>query len=78
MANNDIENPLGVTDKRVGRGVTGVNVLTQSDNMLSVGELRAALTTMNGTYYNTARLDALTKNDMIYALRLGTADSAGI
>ena len=78
MAVNDIENPLGVTDKRVGRGVTGVNVLAFADDMQSVGEMRARLATINGTYYNTARLDAMTKNDMVYAIRLNTTDSAGI
>jgi hypothetical protein len=38
-------------------------------NYTSVSALRAALTAANGTYYTSAKLDAMTVNDMIFALR---------
>lgn len=38
-------------------------------NYASLGGLRAALTAANGTYYTSAKLDTLTVNDMVFALR---------
>lgn len=38
-------------------------------NYASVSALRAALTAANGAYYTSARLDKLSVNDMIWALR---------
>jgi cytoplasmic iron level regulating protein YaaA (DUF328/UPF0246 family) len=35
-----------------------------------VSSLRTALTAYNGTSYSAARLDDMTKNDMIYAARI--------
>jgi hypothetical protein len=78
MANIDLENPYGIVDKRVGRGNAGQNILAEADNMDSVFALRNRLVGLNGTYFTPARLDAMTKNDMIYAVRLASADSAGI
>jgi len=78
MANIDLENPYGITDKRVGRGNAGQNVLIESDNMDSVFALRNRLVGINGTYFTAERLNAMTKNDMVYAVRLNSADSAGI
>jgi hypothetical protein len=78
MALLDIDNPYGYTDKRVGRGTIGLHPAAESNNMDSVSELRARLAGLNGAYFTVSRLDSMTKNDMIYALRLGSADSAGI
>lgn len=36
-----------------------------------VNSMRTQLTTLNGAYYTTARLDVMTANDMLYALRIG-------
>lgn len=38
-------------------------------NYSSVGAMRTRLAAANGAYYTTARLDALSVNDMIWALR---------
>ena len=64
-------------DKRRGRGVSGANVVAESANMTSVSALRSRLQTLAAASYTNARLDAMTVNDMIYALRL-LGDSAGI
>ena len=78
MANIDLENPYGFVDKRVGRGNAATHVAAESANMDSVYDLRARLTALNAAYFTATRLDAMTKNDMVYALRLGSSDSAGI
>lgn len=43
--------------------------LTTPVNYTSITALRAALTAANGAYYTSARLDLLTVNDMVFALR---------
>ena len=43
--------------------------LNTSANYISVSALRGALNAANGTYYTTAKLDQMTVNDMIFALR---------
>lgn len=72
MANNDIENPLGVTDKRnntrAGSGVGSMNA--NIANYDDVTSLRARLTAAAAASYPAVKLDAMTKNDMVYALRL--------
>lgn len=39
----------------------------------SIASMRARLTTLNGAYFTAARLNTMTYNDLIYAIRL--ADS---
>lgn len=78
MANLDIENALGIPDKRQGRGQTGAHVLSEINNMTTVGNLRTRLKALNAAYYTDARLETMTKNDLQYALRQATGDSAGI
>lgn len=51
-----------------GMGGTSSGLNTPA-NYMSVAALRGALAAANGTYYTSARLDALTVNDMIFALR---------
>lgn len=46
------------------------NQVTTPLNYTSVQELRNALTASNGTYYTGQKLDQMTVNDMIYAVRM--------
>lgn len=67
----------GFVDKRRGRD-QGTPALTESANYQTVSNLKARLTALNPTAYTAARLNSMTVNDMVYALRLASADSAGI
>lgn len=78
MANLDIENALGIPDKRQGWGQTAGHVLSEINNMTTVGNLKTRLQALNAAYYTNARLESMTKNDLQYALRQATGDSAGI
>lgn len=75
MADADIGN-LGFTDKRHTQGKTTVNIATPA-NYVSVSALKTRLTAISGTTFTAARLNTMTKNDMLYALRLND-DSAGV
>ena len=68
MADLDINDPLGLTDKRRGRGSTGVQGQAEINNMTSVNTMRTRLTALNGAYYTAARLNNMTKNDMTFSL----------
>ena len=72
----DHDAPFGFTDKRVGRGATAAVVGTPG-SYTGVSALEARLTAINGTYYTTARLNQMSENDMIYAVRVAD-DAAGI
>ena len=79
MANYDIGTYVGnakIIDKRTTGGVSGISATT-GDEAYKIADLRAALTAADGTYYTSAQLDKLTRNDMLYALRT-INDSAGI
>jgi hypothetical protein len=76
MANLDLMANEDVCDKRVG-GAPTATVLTNVANYQDVAAMRTRLGTINGTYYTSARLDSMTRNDMLYAIRLND-DSAGI
>lgn len=67
----------GFVDKRRGRD-QGSPALAEANNLTSVATLKARLTALNATSYTAARLANMTVNDMVYALRLASADSAGI
>jgi hypothetical protein len=71
MANTDTANVLGFVDKRKSGG--GLPVTTPA-NFTSVSAARTRLAAIDGTYYTSARLDQMTLNDMVYAIR--TADEA--
>lgn len=43
--------------------------LSAGGNYISIFALRARLQAVNPTYYTNARLDSLTVNDMVFALR---------
>lgn len=63
-------------DKRRVRGA--FNTLTEENNYDSVASMKTRLAAISATSYTAARLNAMTVNDLQYALRVATADSAGI
>jgi hypothetical protein len=69
MANTDTSSQFGFTDKRRGRGLTSAETMTEKANMGDIPSMRTRLIAINSTYYTAARLDVMTENDMIYALR---------
>lgn len=64
-------------DKRRGRSTDGVT-LAEANNFTSVANLKARLTALKATTYTAAKLATMTVNDMVFALRQESADSAGI
>lgn len=77
MARNDISNPHGVTNATKGRGDGTTSNDAAVDAALDVTSMRSALKTQSATTYTDAVLDKMTKNDMLYALRLAN-DSANV
>lgn len=69
MAQGQVRSPFGLVDKRRGRVLVGANPHSNSASMSTISDMRARLITINGSYFNTDRLNAMTMNDMIYALR---------
>lgn len=69
MADLDINDPFGLVDKRRGRGNTGSHQQTEAVNMLSATAMKTRLTAINAGYYTATRLNSMTENDMIFALR---------
>lgn len=80
MANFETDSNFNVTDKRkVGRTTSAAlapNLATPL-NYTSISALRTRLATANAAFYTAARLDQMSKNDMIYALRT-IDDAAGL
>lgn len=74
MANAQVDSPHNFVDKRRGRVFTGADPNAEAATMANIPAMRTRLAAINASYYTNARLDAMTENDMIYALR----DSAGI
>lgn len=80
MANYDNDPNMGLPDKRkVGRTTSAVNApdIATPANYNSISAMRTRLAAINGAYYTTAKLNQLSKNDMIHAIRTND-DSAGI
>ena len=63
-------------DKRRGRDYGSIT-LAELANYGSVGAMRTRLAALSASY-TAARLDAMTTNDMEYAIRVLGGDSAGI
>jgi hypothetical protein len=78
MADLDLGTDAQVTDKRLGRGTTGVDIMAEVANADNISLLKTRLTALSATSFTAARLATMTKNDMLYALRVHSADSAGI
>lgn len=66
----------GFVDKRRGRD-HGTQTITELQNMGKVSDMRTRLSGMSA-YFTSARLDLMTTNDMVYALRINGTDAAGI
>jgi hypothetical protein len=69
MADTDLNTVWGFVDKRRGRGTTTTEANAETANMTSIAAMRTRLAALNGAYYTTARLNTMTENDMIYALK---------
>lgn len=78
MASSTIGNGKGFVDKRRGRVNSSTSQLAEEANYDNVSAMRTRLTAISAARYPASKLDAMTINDMRYALRLETADSAGI
>lgn len=77
MANFDIGNRQKVVDKRAGRGTITSPLIWIDTHARDVSAMRARLTAISGTTYTAARLNTMTENDMLYALRMSD-DLAGV
>ena len=55
--------------RAVSGGLGTASGLNTVANYGSVAALRGALNAANGTYYTTTKLDQMTVNDMVFALR---------
>lgn len=77
MADTDTENVFGVVDKRRNnKGQNTSQLLATPANYADVAALRARLTAISATTFTPARLNSMTKNDMVYAVRL--SDDPGV
>lgn len=72
----DVNEEFGFVDKRRGRG-QAASALATPANYVSDAALEARLTAVNGAYYTTARLNQMTLNDKVMAVRLAD-DAAGV
>jgi hypothetical protein len=78
MANGTINTGKGFIDKRRGRVNASTTLLAEEANYDNIASLRTRLAAINASKYSAVKLDAMTRNDMVYALRVETSDSAGI
>lgn len=84
MAETEKENPLGYVDIRKvvadpgdANGNPVLAGVGDASNYASVAGLRARLTAIDAAYFTATRLNGMTKNDMVYAVRVND-DLAGI
>lgn len=64
-------------DKRRHRGATGADVIGTPANYATISAAKTRLNAVSATSYTAARMNTMTKNDLVYALRLAD-DAAGI
>lgn len=78
MADNQM-GPIdtGFVDKRRGRSHEGVT-LSEQANYSSITSLKTRLTALAPTVYTTAKMNTMSVNDLVFALRNASGDSAGI
>lgn len=76
MATAQLGNLSGFVDKResVASALNNAAQVSNEQNYGDIASLDARLTALNGAYYTQARLDQMTFNDKVYALR--TLDDA--
>ncbi len=78
MADMDLTSTFDFVDNRTGRGYSGsTSSLVEQNNYDSIAELKTRLTALAASSYTAARLNTMTKNDMVYALRT-LQDAAGM
>lgn len=78
MADTEQENILGVTDRRRTQAQADLpGNLTTDARYMSVSDLRTRLTAIDAAYYTSTKLNEMTKNDMVFAVR-SADDAAGI
>jgi hypothetical protein len=79
MANQQIGNGAGVAAVHTGSGQQRTNIsgdnTSQQDgyvdtDLSDISAMRTRLAAINGALYTAAYLDKMTKNDMVYAIRL--------
>lgn len=80
-----IGNRMGVAAADIGGGTNKTNLNgggTDGDKLehedadyVSVTALRTRLAAIDGTYYTAARMNTMTYNDMVYAVRLNDSAS---
>lgn len=78
MANANLGNMLGVVDRRESTAAAAVSSTDPAAtplNSVDITKLKARLTAINAGRYTAAYLNVMTKNDMIYAIRV--SDDAG-
>ena len=68
---------VGFVDKRRGRTYDGV-ALTEANNYDTIPELKARRVALKPAVYTAAVTAKMSTNDLVYALRVESADSAGI
>lgn len=78
----DLSATFGFTDSRLSTAAQQAGMttafLTEDNNYGNMFDIDTRLSAINAGYWTVAMLRAHSKNDKIYALRLATADSAGI
>lgn len=78
MADIDTENIFGIVDKRRNaKGQNTFQALSTPANYTDVASLKARLTAISATTFTPARLNSMTKNDLLFAVR-SMDDAAGI
>ena len=72
MANTQVGNNLGIP-ANAGKNINGgddANTGWTNANIITGAALRARLTAISAASYSSTRLDAMTYNDMVYAVRV--------
>lgn len=77
MANTQIGNPLNVVDKRATASANTTSPIATEANYVDVAAMRTRLNAISAGTYTAARMDTMTANDMVYAIRVSD-DAAGI
>ena len=57
---------------------TNALTLSEAANYVTIASLKARLTALKPTTYTAAKMNTMTVNDLVHALRQESADSAGV